>query len=166
MQSTPSHAEMEAFRHEKEAEIRQCLRDIVSSSDAELVIHGFDILHKLLGNILKHPTEEKFRMLKKSNKTIQVKLLGLKPQQRVLDLLHALGYVDIDDEICAFTGNYFNVLNAGAVMVEEESMQLKMQFMNQEDRTKQEIVQKNKKDMIAKMRADAEYKKNLEHLSM
>ena len=62
--------DMEANRKEREATIQQCLSDIVASNDAEKVIAGLDILHKLVSNILKNPTDEKFRILKKDNKTI------------------------------------------------------------------------------------------------
>lgn len=108
-----------------------------------------DILHKLISNILKNPTDEKFRVLKRTNKAIAGKLLSLKPSGRVLELIEALGYVEIDAELSAFTGNYFIVLNDGAVMIEEQVVQLKMLFMTPEERKKQEIIIKNKKDMRA-----------------
>lgn len=41
-----------------------------------------------------------------------------------------------------------------------------MLFMSEEDRKNQEFIIKNKRDMRAKMKADAEYKKNLDDLSM
>ena len=69
--------DMEADRKTKEATIHECLKDIVTNNDAEKVIAGLDILHKLISNILKNPTDEKFRILKKDNKTIQAKILSL-----------------------------------------------------------------------------------------
>ena len=62
--------DMEADRKDKEATIQKCLDDIVNCNDGEKVIAGLDILHKLISNILKNPTDEKFRILKKDNKTI------------------------------------------------------------------------------------------------
>lgn len=82
-------------------------------------MNGLEILHKLISNILKNPTDEKFRVLKKTNKAIQAKVLGMQPDDCVMELIHALGYVDIDADMCAFTGNYFIILNDGAVMLEE-----------------------------------------------
>jgi hypothetical protein len=49
----------------------------VASNPNEATIGGLDILHKLVSNILKNPTEEKFRVLKISNKTIAAKLMSL-----------------------------------------------------------------------------------------
>jgi hypothetical protein len=77
-----------------------------------------------------------------------------------------LGYVDTDAECCAFVGNYFSILNHGAYLIEEEAVKLKMLFMSDEDRKKQEIIMQNKRDMRAKMKADAAYKKELAELSM
>ena len=45
-------------------------------------------------------------------------------------------------------------------------MQLKMVFMTEDERKRQQIIMKNKKDMIAKLKADAIYKAELQNLSM
>ena len=49
----------------------------MASNPNEATIAGLDILHKLVSNILKNPTEEKFPVLKVSNKTIAAKLMSL-----------------------------------------------------------------------------------------
>ena len=77
-------------------------------------------------SILKNPSEEKFRILKKTNKAIQNKLLSLEPKETVHDLLMALGYADLDDEQYAFPGNYFSVLFHGAYLIEDTSMEVKL----------------------------------------
>lgn len=69
-------------------------------------------------SILKNPTDDKFRVLKKSNKTIAQKLLGLQPSGVVIELIEALGYTYMDDEIHAFAGDYFVVLMEGSALVE------------------------------------------------
>ena len=61
---------MEADRKSREATIQECLTAIVAANDADKAMQGLDILHKLISNILKNPTDEKFRILKKSNKAI------------------------------------------------------------------------------------------------
>ena len=43
----------------------------------------------------------------------------------------------MDAEMMAFTGDYFVVLNLGAKIIDEESMQIKMLTMSEEDRKKQ-----------------------------
>jgi hypothetical protein len=62
-----------------ETKIRECIAQIVTSNPNDKAVAGLEILHKLVSNILKNPTEEKFRVLKVSNKTIQAKLMSLQP---------------------------------------------------------------------------------------
>jgi len=140
---------MEVDREAREAQISALLAEIVAANDNEKSIAGLDILHKLISNILKNPADEKFRVLKKTNKAISAKLMSLQPSGKVMELLLALGYTNIDDDMCAFTGNYFPVLMRGAAQIEEAAMQLKMLFMTPEERKKQELIIQNKKDIIA-----------------
>lgn len=72
----------------------------------------------------------------------------------------------MDDEIHAFAGDYFNVLMEGSALIDQAVMTVKMKTMTPEERAKQEMIQKNKEEYKAKMRAEAEYKKQLEELSM
>jgi hypothetical protein len=119
-----------------------------------------------VSNILKNPTEEKFRVLKTSNKTIQAKLMALKPTEKVLELLEALGYQKMDEDMHAFVGDHFVVLNLGARIIDEESMQIKMLTMSEEDRKKQQLIIDNKKAYMAKAKAEAEHKRILQENSM
>lgn len=77
MESTPN-------KEEKEALMLDAIKTIVASNQPEAVIAGFEILHKLISNILKNPTEDKFRQLKKTNKAIQAKLMGLQPSEKLM----------------------------------------------------------------------------------
>jgi len=133
----------------------------VKGNDPEKTIAGLDILHKLVSNILKNPGEEKFRLLKKSNKAIQGKLMALQPMEKVEELLTALGYTAVDQDMCAFVGNYFSVLGLGAHMIEDESMKLKMLSMTDEERKKQELIMQNRKEYLAKRKAELAHKKQL-----
>ena len=53
--TTDTHADVEATHQEKEATIQACIKEIVAANEPEAVIAGFDILHKLISNILKNP---------------------------------------------------------------------------------------------------------------
>lgn len=117
-------------------------------------------------NILKNPQEEKFRILKMTNKTIQAKLMSLQPSEAVMELLTALGYIQIDGDISSFVGDYFVILAMGAHIIEEESMKLKMLTMSPEDRKKQELIMERQREYKEKMKKDAEYKKTLQDHSM
>merc|ERR1712130_226540 len=112
----------------------------------------------LLYSILKNPTDDKFRALKKTNKAIQQKLMSLKPDGVVIELIEALGYTLLDDEMHAFAGDYFDVLMEGSSVIDAVTMKLKMKNMSEEERKKHELIQKNKEEYKAKMKADAEYK--------
>jgi len=157
---------METDREVREQIIKECLAEIRQSNPTENAIAGLEILHKLINNILKNPKEEKFRILKRTNKAIQAKLMSLSPCERVTQLLSALGYEEVDAEISAFTGNYFAVLSHGAFLIDEAAMELKMLTMPEDERKKQELILQNRRDYLAKMKADAEYKKMLEENSM
>lgn len=90
----------------------------MANNEDTKVIAGLDILYKLISNILKNPTEDKYRVLKKSNKTIQQKLMGLQPTGVVIQMIEAMGYVFLDDEIHAFAGDYFTVLMEGSQLIQ------------------------------------------------
>lgn len=79
-------------------------------------------------------------MLKKTNKAIATKLMSLKPKEKVLELLTILGYVDMDTDFTAFVGEFYGGLVQGSRMIDDQSMELKMLTMNEEDRKKQERI--------------------------
>ena len=97
---------------------------------------ALELLHKLIHNIFQNPSEEKFRILKKSNNAIKQKLMSLLPNEKILELVEALGYTYLDEEMHVFVGDYFVNLSIGAHMIETEIMKLKMITMNEEDRKK------------------------------
>lgn len=72
----------------------------------------------------------------------------------------------MDDEIHAFAGDYFVVLMEGSALVEQAVMTTRMKTMSPEEKAKQELIQKNREEYKAKMKADAEYKRQLEEDSM
>jgi len=76
--------------------IQAHLNAISAQNDEQAVSTGLETLLKLIGNILKSPTEDKFRTLKKTNKAIQGRILSLKGG--IHELILALGYTDLDAE--------------------------------------------------------------------
>ena len=68
--------------------IQGMLDEIVQSSPNDYKT-AFEILSKLLSNIVTNPEEKKFRIIKRTNPIIQTKLLKI-PQ--IIDLLNILGY--------------------------------------------------------------------------
>lgn len=97
---------MELFKQQ----VQDSLNVIVQNNDDDKCIAGFDILVKLIQNIIKDPINDKFRKLKKSNKAVSQKLLILVPQEMVIALIEILGYVkdEEDDDVYTFEGEYYN----------------------------------------------------------
>lgn len=85
--------------------------------------------------------------------------MALKPDGKILEIMEALGYTYIDDDMHVFVGNYFVNLSIGAHMIETEVMKLRMLTMSDEDRKKQELIMKNREEYLAKQKADREHKK-------
>jgi len=85
--------------------------------------------------------------------------MSLQPSGVVLELIETLGYTSLDDEIHAFVGDYFKVLMEGCGLIDQAIMTVKMKSMSAEERAKQELIQKNREEVKAKMKADAAYKK-------
>ena len=129
------------------------------------MVDGMNLLRKLIKNILEKPTEEKFRVLKKTNKTIASKLMSLQPDGSVLQLLAALGYVEVDSDNVAFVGNYFNILSSANFTIKDPIMPMILECMDPEEAKKEKMIWQNKKDMIEKQKKDQERKKEMERYS-
>lgn len=137
----------------------------MANNQPEEAAAGLDLLVKLMQNIIKEPNNEKFRILKRTNKTIAAKLMALKPNDKVIELITILGYVQMDDDISAFVGEYFNGLVAGARLVDDQSMRLKMLSMSDEERKKQELIFKERAAFQEKQKAKIAEQKRIEQIS-
>lgn len=61
----------------------------------------------------------------------------------MIELIEALGYTFLDDEMHAFAGDYFEVLMTGSKMIDDASTKLKMENMSAEEKAKMEMIKKN-----------------------
>lgn len=120
-----------------------------------------EILNKLIGNILKDPSNDKFKVFKKTNKAIATKIMSLKPQEKVLELLQHLGYNDIDAEHSAFVGEYYLGLMAGNKLIETAIEDIKMLTMSEAERNKILLIRKEKAEFYAKKKEEDRRKKEL-----
>jgi hypothetical protein len=82
--------------------IRDICEKIFQKYNEEKVKDAFALIIKLLNNMLSKPGEDKFRIFKKSNEAIKSKILLLKEN---LDLMKAIGYIDLDEEMLVFQGD-------------------------------------------------------------
>ena len=110
---------------------------------------------------MKNPTEEKYRVLKKSNKAIAAKIMSLKPQEKLLELLKLLGYNEIDADISAFVGEYYMGLMAGSQMIGVAVEDIKMLSMSEEERKKILLMRKEKAAFYAEKKEKDKRKKEL-----
>ena len=83
-------------------EIDTIIEDIYNNYNGKRVLEAFKILNKLFNNIINNPDEEKFKIFKKSNINLQLKVLIIKECQ---DILKSLGYTELDEERLLFKGD-------------------------------------------------------------
>ena len=74
--------------------IESQLKEIISAHPSEYKT-AFEIMTKLLKNIIEHPEDPKFRVIKKSNAIISSKLLNI---PEIVGLLEILGYEEGTDD--------------------------------------------------------------------
>lgn len=89
--------------------LEEQIQDIVTKRPNEFKT-AFEILTKLLNNIIEHPEEPKYRVLKKTNIVISTKLLII---PEIIDVLNILGYEEGtgEKENCMlYEGNCFETL--------------------------------------------------------
>lgn len=66
--------------------------------------------------------------------------MGLQPSGAVIQLIEALGYTMLDDEIHAFAGDYFAVLMEGSTLIDQALQQLRLANMSEDERKKAELI--------------------------
>ncbi len=108
---------------------------------------AFGLLIKLFSNILKDRTEEKFRIFNKGNESIQKRVLIIKES---LDLLKAMGYIDITEDSLAFNGSNFSNIETTVKILQAEVDEITKSEMSKED--------------VENMERDQAAKKNLEEV--
>ena len=76
-----------------------------------------------------------------------------------------MGYIVIDEENLAFTGNYFNVLSHANFLIKDTIHPISLKFMSPEEAKKEDILWKNKKEMHEKKKQELARKKEMQHYS-
>ena len=144
---------------DKAEEIQSILLVIKESNDEKAVMQALDILLKLIKNILKSPQEEKFRKIKKTNKSIASKLLAV---DGISELILALGFESISDEFYDFDINNYSELIRTRRIVEDEHDEIRKKYMTPEELEKFILLQDQKKQMIEEQRKKNKIKSELE----
>jgi hypothetical protein len=100
-------------------------------------------------------------MIKKTNATLQKKLLGIKNSKAVEELILTLGYVDVDDEHYIFVGDYFTVLLMGQGLTEHSLNKIKAKYMSPEERARYELIEQKRLEAIRELQDKQEYMRKL-----
>ena len=82
--------------------VDKIIENIYSNYSENYVKDAFTIVKKLFNNIINNPDETKYKIFKKTNINIQMKVLFIK---EFLDLIKLLGYEDKDEECLIFKGD-------------------------------------------------------------
>ena len=139
--ATPKEQQQEDFKESVE-KIKVILAEIVDKNEDRKTIDGLELLLKLIGNIVKSPTEVKYRTIKSSIAKIQNTIFCL--EGGISDLIIEFGFVQTDAEHFVFVGDYLKVLSKGQKLTESAIEPLKVKFMTPEERSKWELLQQQK----------------------
>lgn len=112
-----------------------------------------EILFKLLGNIVKNPSDDKYRQIKGTNKKIAETLFALKGAS---ELLLAMGYQEVEPSVFLYIGEDTISIARYAHMVDDALMPLRMEFMTPEEREKTLLLLQRKAEFAAKKQAERE----------
>ena len=135
--------------------IDEIIGNIYNKYNGKYVKDAFKILNILFNNIINNPDEEKFKIFKKSNGNIKLKVLIIKECQSLIDIL---GYVEKDGECLIFKGDISRLkyatyvlkkyLNKIEEMLEEQK---RMEEEKRQEEIMKQIEETNKRIMIEKM---------------
>jgi len=88
-----------------------------NSTEERKALAAIELLVKLCSNIIKSPTESKFRTIRATIPKIASTIFALPGGPA--DLVMALGFMRLDDEHYVFVGDYLKVLKKGVAIVEK-----------------------------------------------
>ena len=122
-------------------DLDKIIEDIMKRYVDSKVKEAFEIMLKLWNNIIKNPTEEKFRIFKKTNEVIKTKVLVMKEFTK---LMIAVGYSDLDKDAMMFLEEDHVKLKKGIeainksmkILLEKEKEQEKLDEIKKQDEIK------------------------------
>ena len=113
---------------------------VIANNEDEAAFQGLSLLDKLVSNIVKNPTEDKYKKFKKTNPKIAGTVLSL--QGGINDLILAMGFAS-NPEHFEFTGEMTN-LKKGSKAMEKAIEPMQVARMTPEERSKHELLQRQK----------------------
>ena len=119
--------------------IDKIIDDIYNNYNEKYIKDTFTILRKLFNNIINNPDEEKFKIFKKTNINIRMKVLFIKECKDLIDLL---GYVVKDEECLIFKGDISRLKYASYVLtiyIQKIEENLEKKEKEEEEKRQEEI---------------------------
>lgn len=140
------------------------LKQITTGSYSdETIFQAFQLLEKILQNILSKPQEEKFRSIKKSNATLQKTLFCIKEIEKLLEVL---GFKHSEDKL-VFTSDDLTNLEHFHVLLQTQVENIRNRHLTKAEREeleKQKLLEERRKQVEAEFRAKEEEEKKLKEL--
>lgn len=87
-------------------QLTQLFEDLELRNTPSLCETAYEVLERLLSNIVQNPEDDRFRVLKKRNQVVQSKLL---PCTGMVALLSFLGFTALDQDNMIFKGDLSNL---------------------------------------------------------
>lgn len=130
------------------------IKEIYKNYDEKLH-SAYNLLLKMLNNIITNPNEQKFRLFKLTNDSIKAKILCI---HEIMELLYTIGYTDLDKENLVFKNIKTDSVKKAIEVIGIFNKELEERLKNKQSNEKNEEIQK-KKDEINKMMKEEHRKK-------
>lgn len=135
-------------------QIKALLDEIVTNNeDDKATLAGLNLTIKLLSNIVSNPTEEKYRTVNASNKTIATKVFSLGAEVGLL--FEIMDFIPNSEEnTYIYVSENVRTLAHAVRLIEDAVEPVKCKFMTPEELEKHELIKANNKAFAEKQAAD------------
>jgi len=134
-----------------------------SSYSDETLFQAFQILQKILQNILNNPTEEKFKHIKKTNATLQKSLFCIKEMEALLELLD---FTHSGDHL-VFTGTHLQEIQNAVNFIHNHAERIRNRHLTESEREeleKERLLEERRREFEHDQRVREEEIKKLKEL--
>lgn len=101
------------------------VKDLVKQVGRELAdaeaVECYETLSRVFGNVIQHPTEQKFRTLKRASQAVSIKI---GKSQAAISLLMVVGFVDADDLMILHRDEDLTALQTALTAVQDALLRL------------------------------------------
>jgi hypothetical protein len=135
--------------------------DIENKYNEDVYYHAFNLLLKLLNNIVNNPNQPVYRQFKKTNEAIKTKILVIK---ETIDLLKELGYVEEGSEFLVYKDSKVDKLKKAIDLMTTSVKKVEEKIRQKELIHKNKELNKLNEEVNERMREEAKKKEELKRL--